>query len=517
MTRRLLASAKRLLFPRSLRNQLLSRSLSILGILLLLIGGFQYFIMKDFLYRNKAEALRSQISQIPKDLLSSDQEKHGPDQDEPPQSPNKNRRPFLLLPDTTLAFIDKTGSLTNLSEDSQLLPPLLSKEEYAAVLEQLTRRKEPDYRIVTNEDGLEHLVVFRTAAGYPDHSIGPPVSYGERPSGNSERTLGIIQVSFQTEALQDMLMQQLMIFFALSSFALIAGLVVSLPVIRRTLVPLSNIGSAVHRTDAGNLSERLPAHQGQEEIDRLSVSFNGMLERLETSFQTERDAKEQMRRFVADASHELRTPLTSIHGFLEILLRGAAEKPEQLYSALNSMYGESRRINKLVEDLLLLAKLDRAPQLIFKEASLQAILKEMEPQLRILAGNRSVYFELNSKSQGQFDPDKIKQVVLNLFHNAVQHTDAETGQILIALSRSENQTELTIKDNGPGIPPEHVTHVFERFYRSESSRTRRSGGAGLGLSITKSIVEAHGGTIRVDSQPGEGSAFRILLPLSKKE
>lgn len=530
MIRRAPSSLRRLLFPRSLRNQLLSRSLSILGVLLLLIGGFQYVFMKDFLYDNKAEALKSQISNLPKDIFAPDQDRHTPDQDETAPSIGKYKRPFLVLPDTTLAYIDSNGILTNWFEESGLQPPQLPKEEYAAILEQMNRRQNPDYRIITDAGGIEQLVVFRPAMGSPERQIGPPAgehtagertsverspserSPGERPSGIAEKTSGIIQISFRTDTLRDMLMRQLLIFVALSGFALLAGFLVSLPVIRRTLVPLSNIGIAVQRTDAGNLSERLPVHQGQEEIDRLSASFNGMLERLQKSFQAERDAKEQMRRFAADASHELRTPLTSIHGFLEILLRGAAEKPEQLYSALNSMYGESKRINKLVEDLLLLAKLDRAPQLQFKETSLQSILQEMEHQLRILAGGRDVRFELCDDAYGRYDPDKIKQVVLNLFHNAVQHTDAEAGRIRITLSRSGAQTELSVADNGPGIPPEHVPHVFERFYRSESSRTRRSGGAGLGLSISKSIVEAHGGTISVESSPGEGSTFRIRLP-----
>lgn len=504
MTAKLMTALRRLLVPRSLRRQLLSRSLAILAVLLVLIGTLQYWFMKDFAYDNKAEALRSQLSSIPKDLFLNEQDHHyeesgtgAPPREEAYQGGYRSKRPFLLLQDTALASIDASGALTVLSVDNTLKPPQLSPDEYKLVMDQLNSRKDPPYRIVTNEDGIEQLVVFRGAPGGP------------------ERTMGILQISTPTDALRDILLNQLFIFLGLSSFALLAGLFLSMPVVKRTLVPLSNIGTAVQQIDAGNLSQRLPVCQGQEEIDRLSVSFNGMLERLETSFHAEREAKEQMRRFAADASHELRTPLTSIHGFLEILLRGAADKPEQLYRALNSMYGESRRINKLVEDLLLLAKLDRAPQLMFKEGALEEILHEMEPQLRILAGNRSVGFYLEDRGQGKFDADKIKQVVLNLFHNAVQHTHADTGAITLKLERSGNDAVLTVLDNGSGIGEDHLPHVFERFYRSESSRTRRSGGAGLGLSITKSIVEAHGGSITVRSSPGEGTAFAIRLPLTK--
>jgi len=219
-----------------------------------------------------------------------------------------------------------------------------------------------------------------------------------------------------------------------------------------------------------------------------------------------------MRRFVADASHELRTPLTSIHGFLEVLLRGAASNPDQLARALNSMFLESNRINKLVEDLLVLAKLDQDPQLQLAETKLDALLLEMEPQLQLIAGNRTVELLLTPNVSGQFHADKLKQVVLNLFFNAVQHTDSETGVISITLASYNTQAEIRVADNGTGIESVHLPHLFERFYRNESSRTRKKGGAGLGLAITKSIVDVHGGTITVDSQPGAGTTFRILLP-----
>jgi two-component system OmpR family sensor kinase len=176
------------------------------------------------------------------------------------------------------------------------------------------------------------------------------------------------------------------------------------------------------------------------------------------------------------------------------------------------MLGESTRIKKLVEDLLMLAKLDRAPQLNLKETRMDTLILEMRPQLRMLAGTRKVDFDLTVDVKGLYDPDKIKQIILNLFQNAVQHTDPENSVIKVILTRDRNQIVLKVKDNGPGIPEEHLPHVFERFYRSDSSRTRKHGGAGLGLAITQSLVEAHGGTISVQSKTGEGSTFQVLLP-----
>ncbi len=176
------------------------------------------------------------------------------------------------------------------------------------------------------------------------------------------------------------------------------------------------------------------------------------------------------------------------------------------------MHGESKRINKLVEDLLLLARMDGAPQLRVKQLPLGEVIDEMKPQLLVLAGNRKVTFDLSYGISGMVDSDKIKQVILNLFHNAVQHTDTEKGSIHISLHARNSEAKLAVRDNGSGISAEHIPHVFERFYRSDSSRTRKYGGSGLGLSITQSIVEAHNGAISVESTPGEGTSFNITLP-----
>jgi two-component system OmpR family sensor kinase len=330
--------------------------------------------------------------------------------------------------------------------------------------------------------------------------------------GHPEYSQGLMQASTSTKDITDVLIKQLLTFLSLSMLALLVGLLAFLPVLRRTLIPLSNMVNTVKKIDSGNLAERLPAHQGQWEIDRLSASFNGMLERLEISFEAEKEAKEQMRQFVADASHELRTPLTSIHGFLEVLLRGAANQPEQLYKALRSMHGESERINKLVNDLLLLARLDRTPTFETSQGRLDETIRDMEPHLRMLAGERTVDLALHSDKESMFDAYKIKQVILNLFQNAVQHTNPSTGHIKLSLEEQAGSLEIAVQDNGPGIQEELLMHVFDRFYRIDSSRVRKSGGAGLGLSITKSIVELHGGSIHVTSTEGEGCTFLVRLP-----
>ncbi|MFP4978022.1 sensor histidine kinase [Paenibacillus sp. CN-4] len=538
--------------PGSLRSQLLARSLLILSVLLLLIGGLQYWLNRDFVYSSRAEAMQAQMRAIPPFLYSaaagfstgtdgsqlpgeadnggepspseagngaapssgeagngaapnsgeagnSAEPKSGEGRDAPGAGRSLprggERRPLLLDPHTTLAVIGPDGSFTDLREETLAgaLAPRLDAAAYAQLLAVPSGSVRGEYRIVAGADGSEQLAVFMKLGG-------------------REHPQGLLQMSVDAGPLRDLVIRQLLIFAGLSLAALLGGLLLYIPVLRRTLVPLSNMGRAAGLIDAGNLDARFPVDQGQAEIDRLSRSFNGMLERLEDSFRSEREAKEQMRRFAADASHELRTPLTSIHGFLEVLLRGAADNREQLYAALNSMHGESKRINKLVEDLLLLTRMDGAPQLALAELPLGELIADMRPQLTLLAGSRRLTFDLAAGIRGRYDADKIKQIVLNLVHNAIQHTDPDQGEIRISLQAEESKAVLTVSDNGPGIAPEHLPHLFRRFYRSDSSRTRKYGGSGLGLSITRSIAEAHGGHAEALSPPGGGAVFRITFP-----
>ncbi|MFC7441838.1 sensor histidine kinase [Laceyella putida] len=470
--------------PNSLRIQLLSRCLLILAVLLVLIGLFQYVFMQGVIYRNKATSIQSQIMSIPPNAwrkLNATSE------------PDILHHPFFFRPEANLAFIDVEGNYFALSNGAGgVNPPKLDAQAY---MDALKKKPGPNYKVIEDAGGEEQLVVLQ------------PVSLGPR------EVIGVVQAGTLTSPLKELLFRQLLTFLAIALIAMLVGSLVFLPVLKKLLVPLFNMVMTAEQIDAGNLARRFPTRQGQMEIDRLAESFNGMLDRLEASFEAEKETKEQMRRFIADASHELRTPLTSIHGFLEVLLRGAANHPDQLHKALKSMHGESERLNKLVHDLLLLAKLDRTPHMELAEGSLDAVIREMEPQLRILAGNRRLSLSIEPNMKCKYDTDKIKQVILNLFHNAVQHTDPDEGDIQISLAAKDNGVELSVKDNGPGISEAHLPHVFDRFYRSDSSRTRKYGGAGLGLSITKSIVEAHGGTIGVTSKEGAGCTFVVWLPI----
>lgn len=492
-----LPALKRLIAPRSLRLQLLSRSLFILAGLLVLIGICQYVFMSHFLYQSTAAKIRAEIQSAPPDaweqLLAgtgngSTSNAPPADGDSSSAQTTQENDPFFALNVASIAYINTKGVFSRLDGAA----PMLSQEDYSAAL--------------SAEPGKGTYEIARDSAGRVELTVLEPIT------ASQDVPAGVIQVGTYVNSVTQVLFELLVIFVALALFALIIGLFAFLPILRRTLVPLSSMIDTVSRINAGNLEDRVQTNHTQLEIDHLSSSFNDMLDRLETSFEAEREAKEKMRRFVADASHELRTPMTSIHGFLEILLRGAATRPDQLQRALRSMYTEADRIIKLVQDLLLLAQFDREPRPLFADGALDDVIREMEPQLELLAGERPVVFSLADSTHVQLDKDRIKQVILNLFQNAVQHTDAQTGEIHIDLTRVGQHVRLAITDNGPGIPPDQLSKVFERFYRLDASRTRREGGTGLGLAIAQSIASSHGGDITCESELGHGATFIVTLP-----
>lgn len=511
----------------SLKSQLLFRAITLLAILLILIGTVQYWLVKQFLYDNRAETLQAQLNIIQGRMFDpnrpnketvmlaatnndfrwqhdSAERNHDHDFQDPLQTetiPNLNGplQQRYVLADTSLAYRTTNGKFTDYAESGSLEAPQLNDAQYRDIQQQLDQNNPVHYRLANVNRHGEQLLVFA------------------RVNGNSRFESGLVQLGVETKPLQSVILQQLTIFICLSLVAILIGVFLYLSVVRRTLKPLSRVVHAVKQTDAGNLSVRIPTAQGQLEIDKLSESFNGMLERLEISFATERAAMEKMRQFIADASHELRTPMTSIHGFLEVLLRGAATRPAQLEAALKSMYTESKRMNKLVEDLLTLAKLDREPTLQLQPVNLCKLMQDMKPQLDVLANSRTVIVQCEPLIVPA-EADRMKQVILNLFHNAVQHTTVEQGEITIRLYPETDELQhhwaiVTVTDNGTGIDPSQLSRLFERFYRVDSSRTRQYGGAGLGLSISQSIIVAHGGTIEATSEIGVGSTFIVRLPL----
>ena len=297
-------------------------------------------------------------------------------------------------------------------------------------------------------------------------------------------------------------------------------------VVRTSLRPLQQVEKTAAEIAAGDLTQRVPESDARTEVGRLSRAFNAMLSQIESAFRA-REASEQsalaseerMRRFVADASHELRTPLTSIRGFAELYRQGAVPDPESLDRVMRRVEDEAARMGLLVEDLLLLARLDQQRPLALEPVDLLEVAGDVVHDARVLAPDRTIGLELLGESAPVVlgDESRLRQVVMNLVSNAVTHTPAGTPvavtlEVTPAEDDGPDRVLLAVTDHGSGLSEEDRAQVFERFYRADPSRTRAAGGSGLGLSIVAALVAAHGGRVGVQSAPGEGSRFLVELP-----
>jgi two-component system OmpR family sensor kinase len=299
---------------------------------------------------------------------------------------------------------------------------------------------------------------------------------------------------------------------------LLAG--VGYMVVRRSLRPLAEVELAAEQIAAGDLSLRVPEGDPRTEVGSLSTSFNTMVAQIETAFTARSDSEaqaraseERMRRFVADASHELRTPLTSIRGFAELYRQGALPPGVEVDRAMSRVESEARRMGQLVDDLLLLARLDQQRPPEQTRVDLVTVAENVVHDLRAAAPGRLI--QLQTDPAGcpvQGDASRLAQVLSNLVTNALTHTPA-TASVTLRVSTEDGRGLVEVIDTGPGIPAADRARIFERFYRADSSRTRASGGSGLGLSIVAGLVQAHNGTVEVTETPGGGATFRINLPL----
>ena len=256
---------------------------------------------------------------------------------------------------------------------------------------------------------------------------------------------------------------------------------------------------------AEDLAQRVPVAPHQDELHRLTVTINDLLVRLEMLFNAQR-------RFVADVSHELRTPLAAMLGNLEVLDRGGLHNPELAAEAVTDMRRETGRLIRMVNDLLLLAQSDARVELRCDPVELDTLMLEVYRELRPLVNGVTLRIGAEDQVTITGDRDRLKQALLNLGVNALQYTP-QGGFVTLGLEQRDGYALLTVADTGVGIVEANMPHIFERFYRADRSRSRHSGGAGLGLSIVKRVATAHGGHATVASIPGRGSTFAIWLPL----
>lgn len=292
--------------------------------------------------------------------------------------------------------------------------------------------------------------------------------------------------------------------------------------VRRAFRPLTQIEDTAAAIAGGDLTRRIPERTAKDEVSSLSRSLNAMLAQIEQSFAVREASEERMRQFVADASHELRTPLAAVRGYAELFRQGAVTKPEDVATAMRRIEDEAKRMGGLVDDLLLLARLDDERPMTFAPVDLTVLAADAVQDAKALDPSRSITLyglegELHPTTV-QGDEARLRQVLTNLVGNAVNHTPPGTPLEVAVGSRDRGRALLEVRDHGPGVDPAAARRVFERFYRADPSRMRgHGGGNGLGLAIVAAIVNAHHGKVGVAQTPGGGATFVVDLPTANSQ
>ncbi|HUV47569.1 MAG TPA: HAMP domain-containing sensor histidine kinase, partial [Actinomycetes bacterium] len=334
--------------------------------------------------------------------------------------------------------------------------------------------------------------------------------------------IAAVAVAVPLDGVQSTVARLLLVDGLVAMVVLVVLALVARWVVVASLRPLSEIEQTAHSIAAGDLTRRVDNDVPDTEVGRLGSSLNVMLDTIETAFSAQessemaaRASEEQMRRLVADASHELRTPLTTIRGYAELYRQGAM--PEDLSAAqvMERIEGTAQRMGTLIDDLLLLARLDQHRTLALEPVDVLAVASDVVREFALISdGHRlDVVAEGTEPAIVLGDPDRLRQVVSNLVSNAIRHTPAGTC-VTVSVNVVGDDVSLEVSDDGPGMGEESAARAFDRFYRADSSRTREGdvSGSGLGLAIVQALVQAHGGRATIRSAPGLGTVVSVRLP-----
>lgn len=406
---------------------------------------------------------------------------------------------------TQQVFIYRTGEVI-----VPRLTILLNVFSSPAIFIQVTR---PDGTVVAasrnlgmQEFTLEEQILAKNRAGQADYDTivmdDTPFRIYSAPVLIDSHTVGAVQVGQSIKFIEDTTRQTFYFLTGGTIFGLLIAGLVGAFLSWQALRPIEKINQAAMQIVRGqDLKQRLPTSATNDEINRLTVTINGMLERLDNFFQAQV-------RLSADVSHELRTPLTAIRGNVDLLRRGAANDPAELKEALTIIDGELDRMARIVADLLLLSHADAGLSLRMQTVELDTIILEVYRQARVISGGVNIHLGHEDQAVVRGDADRLKQLLVNLVNNAIKHTPTG-GTVTISLYRDEDWVRIIVADNGRGIAPVELPYIFERFYRGADNKQK---GMGLGLSIAQWIAQAHGGQITVTSSLNEGSEFTLWLP-----
>ncbi len=450
-----------------------------IALLLLLLGGFLYVALDRYLTSQALSLLRAQAG--PLQRLVADQQLRQPQE-------------LRLIVNQIVERPAATGvGVWVLGPNGQLVG-----RSQAAADQGLSQSAVEQLRGIARGRGEDHVTV--TASGERFMLLLRPLQVQGRFLGALVLTTSLAPVDATLHGFVTILLIGI-------GATLLAGSLIVIVVTRLGLRPLRKMGGIAQRIAEGDLSQRVNEDEGTQEVSELASSFNYMAGKLQAAWQAQR-------LFAADASHELRTPLTSIAGYIDVLNKGAKDDPGTLDHILGAMRDEVDRMTRLVRDLVSLARLDANDQLRLERLDLTSLVEEVCQQTRAMAPDREINLHAAEGAWVEADADRMRQVLLNLADNAIKYTPPQ-AQVEFAVQRYDSTVQVSVADTGPGISPKDREHLFDRFYRAEQSRTREKGGAGLGLAIAKKIVEAHRGSISVDSPPQGGTVFSVRLPLAR--
>jgi two-component system OmpR family sensor kinase len=411
---------------------------------------------------------------------------------EPPQEFEENRSPFRVI--QPLRGVPTTTSLTLLDREGNLIGQVggeLAGQSFGVTGLKVSQVAKYENKPFTVEGEGNNPDIRALALVLPTG-------------------MGTVIAANSLAEVDKTLSQLRFLFFILGLIAILLTTLVSRWLIAISLRPLEKVEETAEAIASGDLSARLPAAKADTEVGRLTTSLNAMLSQIEQSFAVKVESENKLRRFVADASHELRTPLTAIRGFAELHRQGAVSGEEKTKELISRIEGESIRMSTLVEDLLLLARLDQARELDFELVDLNTLIVEVVASAKAAGPDHPI--ELNLPQEELFvlgDSSRIHQVVANLLANARTHTPAGT-QITVLAKQNLSETIIEVTDDGPGLSKSDQERIFERFFRADPSRVRHIGeGSGLGLSIVDAVMKAHSGYVSVKSELDRGSTFTL--------
>ncbi len=466
---------------RSLRQRLALLYSGLLALLLCLLGVAFYLDMRQFLLSSTELRIRAQAKPVIEQYLFY---RSDPSQQLAQIASQLSRD--LTSRDTTALVFDRTGTLL---ADGRRLPeePLATPVAAAYLAKALAGQNDVS---VIQHDGeqrmLSLLIPLRSAPG-------------------ASVVFGVVQMSTPLTSIEATLQRQSLIIGASVVIVLLVGSVIGFWLTSSTLHPLSDLIGACRTIAQGNLHQKVPVLPPHDELGQLTQAFNEMVERLEQNFQAQR-------RFIADAAHEMRTPLTALRSGLEVLLRGAQDDPQTAFRLIQSMHRDVVRLCQVSEQLLDKARYESSRALYVRPVAIADMMNEFVVQARLLAGPRTLILEEGPAVQVRLDPDSLKQALFHLVDNAIQHT-APNSVIRLGWSVAQQTLHCWVADNGEGIADTDLPHVFTPFYRGDRSRSRRTGGTGLGLTLVQGVAQAHGGEVTIASRLGQGTRVTISVPL----